>query len=223
VSRIHALRYLVVPARSLFSHACKADLSAPGGSLTIDPMASNEVRIIGGKWKGRKLRFPTSAGLRPTLGRVRGSLFNWLVADVQGAHCLDLYAGSGALGLEAMSRGGAEVVLVERDRRVAEALRRNAAMLGANAQVVVTAAQKFLRTAVGPWQLIFLDPPFESDELDVVLDLIATRDLLAAGGCVYVEQRKPSMPVVQTPAGSGWRTLKQSQAGDSQFALLARD
>jgi 16S rRNA (guanine966-N2)-methyltransferase len=186
-------------------------------------MASNEVRIIGGKWKGRKLRFPNSTGLRPTLSRVRGSLFNWLVADVQDAHCLDLYAGSGALGLEAMSRGAAEVVLVERNRRVVEALRRNAAMLGANAQVVVATAQKFLRTAVGPWQLIFLDPPFDSDELDVVLDLISVRDLLAPGGWVYVERRKPRSAIVQTPKNSGWRTLKQSHAGDSQFGLLARD
>ncbi|MCZ6711724.1 MAG: 16S rRNA (guanine(966)-N(2))-methyltransferase RsmD [Gammaproteobacteria bacterium] len=185
-------------------------------------MASNEVRIIGGKWKGRKLRFPDSTGLRPTLGRARGSLFNWLVADLQGAHCLDLYAGSGALGLEAVSRGAADVVMVERNRRVAEALKRNMAMLGANAQIVVAPAQRFLRTAVGPWQLIFLDPPFESVELDVALDLIASRDLLAPGGRVYVERRKPASPSLQIPT-SGWRTLKHSHAGDSQFGLLARE
>lgn len=187
-------------------------------------MASNEVRIIGGKWKGRKLRFPDSIGLRPTLGRVRGSLFNWLAADIQGARCLDLYAGSGALGLEALSRGAAEVVLVERNRKVAQALKRNAALLDANARIVIAPARTFLRTARGPWQLIFLDPPFESNELGAVLELIAARELLSPGGRVYLERRKQAtFGVGEPPESGGWRTLKHSHAGDSQFGLLARE
>jgi 16S rRNA (guanine966-N2)-methyltransferase len=192
-------------------------------------MASNEVRIIGGKWKGRKLRFPDSAGLRPTLGRVRGSLFNWLAADIHGAVCLDLYAGSGALGFEALSRGASELVLVERNRKVAATLARNANLLAANAKVITATATKFLNTTSGPWDLILLDPPFESLELDMVLELIATRELLTSHGQVYFERpKKEPLPIANvastatTPNRSGWRLVKHSHAGDSQFGLLAR-
>ena len=94
-------------------------------------MANNEVRIIGGQWRGRKLRFPDRPDLRPTLGRVRETLFNWLAPDIHGAHCLDLYAGSGALGFEALSRGAAEVTFVERDRKAASALQANVELLNA--------------------------------------------------------------------------------------------
>lgn len=204
-------------------------MSVAGGWLTIDSMASNEVRIISGKWKGRKLRFPASAGLRPTLGRARGSLFNWLAADIQDATCLDLYAGSGALGFEALSRGAASAVFVERNRQVAAALQRSAALLGANAQIVVAPAMRFLGTACGQWQLIFLDPPFESNELDAVLDVIAARDLLAPGGCIYLERPRKELLFAGRPAPevaadrNGWRMFKRGHAGDSQFGLLARE
>jgi 16S rRNA (guanine966-N2)-methyltransferase len=184
-------------------------------------MPNNEVRIIGGKWKGRKLRFPDSAGLRPTLGRVRGTLCNWLNADFQGASCLDLYAGSGALGFEALSRGAAQVVFVERNRKVGATLKRNAALLDANARVVMTAATRFLATGGGPWELIFLDPPFASNELPVVLDLIVVHELLVPHGQVYFE--RPRKETLDTGKhGAGWRALKHSRAGDSQFGLLAR-
>ena len=92
-------------------------------------MSNNEVRIIGGQWRGRKLTFPNRQDLRPTLGRVRETLFNWLAPHVQGSRCLDLYAGSGALGFEALSRGAAEVTFVERDRKAAAALKGNAEVL----------------------------------------------------------------------------------------------
>ena len=193
-------------------------------------MAHNEVRIIGGKWRGRKLRFPDSVGLRPTLGRVRGSLFNWLAAKIHGASCLDLFAGSGALGFEALSRGAAEVVLVERSRRVADALTHNAALLDANARVIRGPAIGFLGKATGAWDLIFLDPPFKFDELDAVLDLVVSRQLLAAGGLVYFERKKKQRSAdaearipADPPSSSGWRILKQSHAGDCRFGLLARD
>lgn len=182
-------------------------------------MASNEVRIISGKWKGRKLRFPSSAGLRPTLGRVRGSLFNWLNADVQNATCLDLYAGSGALGFEALSRGAAEAVFVERNRNVAAALKRNTELLGANARVISAQATRFLANAREQWQLIFLDPPFGFDELDPVLDIIASRQLLAPGGCIYLERPRLESPF----GGRGWQLIKHGRAGDTQFGLLARE
>jgi len=107
-------------------------------------MANNEVRIIGGQWRGRKLTFPARAHLRPTLGRVRETLYNWLAPSIHGARCLDLYAGSGALGFEALSRGAAEVIFVERDRKTAMALRRNAEMLGARATVLTRDPSSFI-------------------------------------------------------------------------------
>jgi len=195
-----------------------------GAWPTIDAMASNEVRIISGKWKGRKLRFPDRVDLRPTLGRVRGSLFNWLAADIRDSRCLDLYAGSGALGFEALSRGALETVFVEHDRKVAAALKRNAGMLDANARVITSAASKFLRMAQGSWQLILLDPPYESTELDIVLDLIAERELLAPGGRVYFERpRKAPLSFAIAGGKGGWSMLKHSHAADSQFGLLARE
>jgi 16S rRNA (guanine966-N2)-methyltransferase len=194
-------------------------------------MATNEVRIIGGKWKGRKLGFVGTAGLRPTLGRVRGSLFNWLSADVSGARCLDLYAGSGALGFEALSRGASELVFVERNRKAAEALKRNAELMGANAEIFTTTACRFLGQASHRWDLIFVDPPFRSHELESALGLIASRQLLAPDGLVYFERPKaePLAFVGQTDPNQpraehrAWHLLKHAHAGDSQFGLLARD
>ena len=198
---------------------------APGlsdwyGSLTIRRMASNQVRIIGGKWKGRKLTFPNVATLRPTLGRVRETLFNWLAGQIAGACCLDLYAGTGALGFEALSRGAAEVDMVERTRTAVAALRRNAHQLQARASVHSVPAERFLQATKRTWDLIFLDPPFDGTDLHRALDIIAERDLLRPGGCVYFEQARGAG---DAPAGTGWHVLKHSHAGATQFGLLVRD
>jgi 16S rRNA (guanine966-N2)-methyltransferase len=190
------------------------------GSLTIRRMASNQVRIIGGKWKGRKLSFPDAATLRPTLGRVRETLFNWLAGRIAGACCLDLYAGTGALGFEALSRGAAEVDMVERTRAAVAALRRNAQQLQAHARVHSTPAGRFLNATDRTWDVIFLDPPFDGNELPRALEIIAERDLLRPGGCVYFEQARRSGAA---PVGPGWQVLKQSHAGASEFGLLVRD
>lgn len=180
-------------------------------------MASNAVRIIGGKWKGRKLVFPDRPDLRPTLGRVRETLFNWLRADVPGSRCLDLFAGSGALGFEAASRGAAAVTLVERDRRVARSLRDNAARLEADQiSVVCDRAERLLRRAATSWDIVFVDPPFDAHLLPAVLDALAAGPVLAPGGLVYVEApRREPLP------GSPWREVRSSSAGDTRFALLA--
>lgn len=188
-------------------------------------MAANEVRIIGGNWRGRKLSFPPADALRPSLGRVRETLFNWLRDRVEGSRCLDLYAGSGALGFEALSRGAAEVTFVDRNPRVVRALRENAARLGvADCVIVCSPARRFLQRvpsadqpdAWKPWNIIFLDPPFAGNELSDILTLIRERSLLARNGVVYVEaSRRATMPL------AGWEQLKHSVAGDSQFGLLA--
>ena len=175
-------------------------------------MANNEVRIIGGQWRGRKLRFPDRQGLRPTLGRVRETLFNWLAASIQGARCLDLYAGSGALGFEALSRGAAEVTFVERDRKAAAALKSNANTLKAKASILQMPAERFLNSAPEAFDLILFDPPFADHRalkhLPELLD-----EHLAANGLLYLEtSRHDDLPLPE-------RVLKSSQAGDCQFAL----
>ena len=127
-----------------------------------------QVRIIGGQWRSRILRFAPVPGLRPTPDRVRETLFNWLGQDLTGLCCLDLFAGSGALGLEALSRNAREVVFVERDARVRAALAAAALSLGAGTRARIGAgdALQFLRSADTAFDLIFLDPPFNQDLLD---------------------------------------------------------
>jgi 16S rRNA (guanine966-N2)-methyltransferase len=180
-------------------------------------MAGNEVRIIGGIWKGRKLRFPAIADLRPTLGRARGSLFNWLAGEIHGARCLDLFAGSGALGFEALSRGAAHVAFVERNRNAAQAIRDNIAQLeAANAEVFAIPAQRFLRRQGPAWDIIFLDPPFTSKDFAQTLELIQQLGLLQPDGRVYFDR-----PCRQSlPASPHWLVAKANHAGDTQFGLL---
>lgn len=180
-------------------------------------MASNEVRIIGGMWRGRKIAFPDQPGLRPTLGRVRETLFNWLRADVAGSRCLDLFAGSGALGLEAASRGAAAVTLVDSNRRVARRLKETVARLNADqVTVILDRAERLLARRTGTWDIIFVDPPFDGDALAGVLQEISKTGALAANGLVYVEaSRHGTLPV------AGWREIRHGHAGDTQFGLLA--
>lgn len=177
-------------------------------------MASNEVRIIGGLWKGRKLRFTATADLRPSLGRVRETLFNWLYADVSGARCLDLFAGSGALGFEALSRGAASVTFVERNRKAAAALRENIGQLGnCDARVVQSAAERFLKTTqVESWDIIFFDPPFADKSAIALLPLL--REKLSPRGKLYIERSK------REPLPFAAELIKQSHAGDCHFGLL---
>jgi 16S rRNA (guanine966-N2)-methyltransferase len=179
-------------------------------------MANNEVRIIGGQWRGRKLQFPSRPGLRPTLGRVRETLFNWLAPTISGARCLDLYAGSGALGFEALSRGAAEVTFVERDRKAAAALKKNAGMLDAQAEVFNLPAARFLATHPGVYDLILFDPPFADDSANALLpELLACH--LSATGLLYLETAKR----VELPLPE--KVRKESTAGDCRFALYGHD
>lgn len=175
-------------------------------------MANNEVRIIGGQWRGRKLRFPDREGLRPTLSRVRETLFNWLAPSIHEARCLDLYAGSGALGFEALSRGAAEITFVERDREAVVALKSNARILDARATVRRMTAERFLLENPEPFDLILFDPPFaDSRAMDLLPVLLDTH--LSAAGLLYLETAR------RTPLPLPARVLKSSTAGDCCFAL----
>ena len=173
----------------------------------------NSLRIIGGRYRRRILRFPDSEGLRPTPDRVRETLFNWLGQDLTGAACLDLFAGSGALGFEAASRGARRVVMVERDPAVFRALAASRDRLGANAVELVKAdALEFLGADDGIYDVIFLDPPFAAGCWPRVAALLPGR--LAPGGMVYHESG-------DEPEGlPGWEVRKHGRAGQVTYRLL---
>lgn len=173
---------------------------------------SNQVRIIGGQWRRRVLHFPDAPGLRPTPDRVRETLFNWLGQRLDGLRCLDLFAGSGALGFEAASRGAREVVLVERDSQAMAAMRKNRELLGATQVELVSAdGLAWLAGQHGQFDVIFLDPPFQADLLPAALAGAATR--LAPEGKIYAEfGARPDL--------EGWRILREGRAGLSHFCLL---
>ena len=180
--------------------------------------ARNSVRIIGGAWRGRRIPFPDRPDLRPTPDRVRETLFNWLQPHIADARCLDLFAGSGALGLEALSRGARCAVFVERDAAAADAVREQLLRLGAAArgEVHCRSAAQMLRDAVAPFDLIFLDPPFRSDALGEIVPLLAERGWLAPAGFVYMESARASGA---PPLPPGWRLLKSKSAGEVSYHL----
>ncbi|MCX7890992.1 MAG: 16S rRNA (guanine(966)-N(2))-methyltransferase RsmD [Burkholderiales bacterium] len=173
------------------------------------------MRIIGGRHRGRRLRFPSEAGLRPTPDRVRETLFNWLGQDLSGLACLDLFAGSGALGLEAASRGASRVTLVERSRAACAALAAAVATLGeAGVRVVQADALEFAARSGERYDVVFIDPPYGSGLVPKALAAIAPR--LAPGARVYVESDAPF-------AGDArWRVVKHGRAGAVHFHLVER-
>ena len=172
------------------------------------------MRIVGGAWRSRRIRFTPRADLRPTPDRVRETLFNWLGQDLTGRACLDLFAGSGALGFEAASRGATRVVMVERDAAVYAALEKNKEVLGASQVEVARAdALEFVRRNTGQYDVIFLDPPFSSDYRERLIPLLPPR--LAPEARVYCE----SGARMEWPAG--WRVRKEGRAGNVVYQLVA--
>ena len=177
------------------------------------------LRIIGGAWRGRKLRFAAEAGIRPTPDRVRETLFNWLGPAIAGARCLDLFAGSGALGLEALSRGAAHVTFVEQDATAARELRSRLDEWRAPDAVVERAeALRFLAGAASPCDVVFLDPPYDSDLLARGAALLEARGWLAPAVRIYVECAARSGLPQLPPA---WRLLKAKRAGEVGYHLFA--
>jgi len=180
----------------------------------------SEVRIVGGHWRGRKVRFPDVPGLRPSPDRVRETLFNWLAPVIHGARVLDLFAGSGVLGFEALSRGAASAVLVERDRTAAGQLRDSVAVLGAKAAEVVEGdALAWLGPERGPFDVVFLDPPFGTSLQDEALVRLDRPGMLSAGAFVYLERPAGDGPPA-LPAG--WALHRSGRAGDVGYYLAVR-
>lgn len=186
--------------------------AAPGARA-----AAGRLRIIGGEWRRRVLRFPDSEGLRPTPDRVRETLFNWLGQELGGLTCLDLFAGSGALGLEAASRGADRVVMVEQAPRVAEALAANLRLLGAGGRVELVRqdALKFALSTPQAFDVIFLDPPYRQgwiEKLGPLLPRLANPEAL-----VYAEAEVPLDGI------GDWQTVRRGQAGQVFYHLMRRE
>jgi len=180
-------------------------------------MNSNKgrVRIIGGEFRGRRLGVVARPDLRPTPDRVRETLFNWLGQRLDGLACLDLFAGSGALGFEAASRGAARVVMVENDRRAFSALQEYKELLRAKqVELVFGDAMDYLRRAKEAFDVVFLDPPFRQNALAAALGELPA--VLSAGGRVYVEAPAP------LEAQAPWRELKRARAGQVSYQLLEK-
>ncbi len=181
--------------------------------------AANRVRIIGGEWRSRVIEFPDAIGLRPTANRVRETLFNWLGQTLHGKRCLDLFAGSGALGFEAASRGAAEVVMVENDKYVMQALENNRGKLGANqCRLMGQGANEFLAANKDAFDIVFLDPPFASGLMTTTLDQLSRQ--LNTGGLVYAEWQVALADVLSGLPQNPWQLLKQGKAGAVHFALM---
>ena len=177
----------------------------------------NEFRIIAGRWRRRRLKFPDLPGIRPSPDRVRETLFNWLMQVVVGARCLDLFAGSGALGLEALSRGAQQVTFVDRERQVAEALRSHLELLHAvHGEVLQADALAFLHGPPRLFDIVFLDPPFASSLLVESIALLDQGGWLAPRAHLYMEYPLGCAPAL--PAA--WQVSREGHAGRVGFALV---
>lgn len=178
---------------------------------------SGQLRIIGGEWRSRRVAFDPESGVRPTPDRVRQTVFDWLTPYIDGARCLDLFAGSGALGFEALSRGAASLTLVEKGARQATALRTAVHQLqaGDRAQVVAADALAYLGQPHGPYDIVFVDPPYDAALLSPVLAALEPR--LAAVHRVYCEWRESAAPAWPP----GWCVIKEKQAGQVSYALTS--
>lgn len=183
--------------------------------------AAGQIRIIGGQWRGRKLPVPDSPGLRPTTDRVRETLFNWLAPVIQQARCLDCFAGSGALGLEALSRYAAHATLLEMERAVAQQLTQNLALLRAeNAEVVNADALSWLAQRSGtPFDVVFLDPPFRKALLNNTLTLLEQQGWLAPDAWIYVETEAEN---TQLAIPENWQLHREKIAGQVAYRLYIR-
>lgn len=183
--------------------------------------ASNggELRIIGGDWRSRKLRFPEAGGVRPTPARTRETLFNWLTHHLPGSRCLDLFAGSGALGLEALSRGAGPTTFVDHTPALAQALRSNLRLLKSeNGEVACQAVDTYLaQPPAKPVDILFMDPPFRQGWLEKLFPMIADNRWVKPGAWIYAEH-EIDMPTPSAPAN--WTLHRQKTAGQVTYCLF---
>lgn len=183
----------------------------------------NQLRIIGGQWRGRKLNIADVDGLRPTGDRIRETLFNWLMSDIVDSHCLDLFAGSGALGLESLSRGAASVTLLEKNRLAANQLEQHCQQLQTNKAVVIKGdSLHWLRDntlAKHSIDIAFIDPPFAADLWQASIEQLDESSLLAPNALIYIEAPKNKELVIKP----NWKIIKEKISGDICYRLYTKD
>jgi len=183
---------------------------------------NNQLRIIAGLWRGRKLSFPDVDGLRPTGDRIRETLFNWLAPEIQGARCLDLFAGSGALGIEALSRGAIASVMIERDVKAASHLKANLEVLKAtNGRVLNSDVMELLRkgNSEAPYHIVFIDPPFQLNLWQGVIEALEAGHWLAENATIYIESGKDDH--YHPPIN--WQLHRDKHAGAVSYRLFYRE
>jgi 16S rRNA (guanine966-N2)-methyltransferase len=174
---------------------------------------SNQLRIIGGKWRSRKLSFPDVEGLRPTPNRVRETLFNWLAPYIVNAKCLDLFAGSGALGFEALSRGASAVYMIDNTLQVVNQLKKNAVLLSilqSELQICCGDVMSETNLPQGQFDIVFLDPPFYKDLVVPCCQLLNDKNLLAEGALLYIETESDLKELLLP---EGWQVIKRKVVG----------
>lgn len=176
------------------------------------------IRIIGGTYRGKKIHFPAVEGLRPTPDRVKETLFNWLMHDIRGARCLDVFAGSGALGLEAFSRGAQQVVFIEQSATAYNNLKNIITQFNSTQlQIIKGDALSYLQQSNEQYDLIFLDPPFAANFIPQCLSYIEKNNLLIKGGLLYLES--PCLIEVDL---NQWRSIKLKQSGQVIYSLFEK-
>ena len=176
------------------------------------------IRIISGKWRGRRINLPDVQGLRPTPNRVRETLFNWLQTKIKYSRCLDLFAGSGALGFEAASRGATYVDLVETNSAALKLLQSNCQLLYAdNCEVIKSTAEDFLNSNNKIYDIVFIDPPYLSNVWTKISDLLIINDTLSENACIYMECPK-NQDIPHLP--KQWKLLKNEIASNVQYRLF---
>ncbi|HIF9251160.1 16S rRNA (guanine(966)-N(2))-methyltransferase RsmD [Photobacterium damselae subsp. damselae] len=182
---------------------------------------SGFVRIISGQWRGRKLPVHDVEGLRPTTDRVKETLFNWLAQDIYQAKCLDLFAGSGSLSFEALSRGAESLTMIELDPKAAAQLKQNLTAIGAtNATLHNTNSVNFLNQAGTPHDLVFIDPPFRKDLIQQVIAALEANHWLSPNALIYIEAEKELGSIDVPPS---WHLYREKTAGQVCYRLFIRE
>ena len=182
----------------------------------------SSVRIIGGTWRRRKLLFPNEQGLRPTGDRIRETLFNWLQSSIVDANCLDLFAGSGSLGLEAKSRGCASCTLIEKNKEAITCLRSTIEEFGASVDLINDDAIKYLASIQfnKKFDIVFVDPPFNSNLHEAAIQILEEKHLLNVDAKIYVETNVNASELV---VPKNWSQIRNQVAGEVRFVLYSRE
>ena len=182
----------------------------------------NSVRIISGKYKSRKITFPSQSEVRPTGNRIRESLFNWIQLEITNSRCLDLFAGSGALGIEALSRGAAIATFIESNREAAFYIKKNLKNLGAiNSELIIAEATSWLKCSkdIDPFDIVFLDPPFKANLMFDCFQLLESNNMIADNGSIYIETETEFKEEILPES---WRLSHKNQAGKVFYYLYKK-